>query len=203
MEKIFLATNNAGKIERFKKLIEGAGIKTEIYTPKDFGLEEINPEETGNTLAENAKIKAGAYLGKVNMPIISNDTGLYVEGEGLVSAPKRIALGDTDEAGLSKEKIAEKLTQFWKDMATKHGGRVDAAWVENFVLLRPDGEMETSESRREIILTNEEYGTPHIQMPVRALYLSKTTGKPSIQHTPEEERLELQPVTDALIKLIK
>lgn len=203
MKKLFLATNNAGKVERFRNLIKNAGLETEIYTPKDFGLERINPEENGKTLAENAEIKARAYLGKVDMPIISNDTGFYVDGEGLVDAPKRVALGDANEEHLTKEQIAESLLNFWKGIATRHGGRVDAAWVEEFVLLNPDGEKLTSESRREVILTDKEFGDAHIQMPVRALYISKTTGKPAIQHTHEEEMLEMRPVIDALIKLIK
>ena len=135
MKKIFLATNNAGKIERFKNLIKNAGLEIEIYIPKDFGLEKINPEENGKTLAENAEIKARAYFGKVDMPIISNDTGFYVDGEGLVEAPKRAALGIANEEHLTKEQIAESLLTFWKGIATKHGGRVDAALVEEFVLL--------------------------------------------------------------------
>lgn len=203
MKKIFLATNNAGKIERFKNLIKNAGLEIEIYIPKDFGLEKINPEENGKTLAENAEIKARAYFGKVDMPIISNDTGFYVDGEGLVEAPKRAALGIANEEHLTKEQIAESLLTFWKGIATKHGGRVDAAWVEEFVLLNPDGEKLISQSRREVVLTDKEYGDAHIQMPVRALYISKTTGKPAIQHTHKEEILEMKPVIDALVKLIK
>lgn len=203
MKKIFLATNNAGKVERFKNLIKNAGLETEIYTPKDFGLEKINPEESGKTLAENAEIKARAYLGKVDMPIISNDTGFFVEDEGLVDAPKRVAIDNTNEENLTKEQIAESLLTFWKGIATKHGGRVDAAWIEEFVLLNPDGEKRTSQSRREVILTDKEFGNAHTQLPVRALYISKTTGKPAVQHTHEEEILEMKPVIDALFKLTK
>jgi len=104
---------------------------------------------------------------------------------------------------LSKEEIAKKLLNFWKEVATKRGGKVDAAWVEAFVVLYPDGKIREAESRREIILTNQEFGTPHIQMPVRALYYSKTTNKPALQHSKEEEILEMKPVIDALIKVLE
>ncbi len=146
MKKIFLATNNEGKVERFKNLIKNFDSEVEIYTPKDFGLEKINPEENGKTLAENAEIKACVYLGKVDMPIISNDTGFYVEGEGLIDAPKRMALQNTHEEHLTKEQIADTLLIFWKGIAKKHGGKVNAVWVEEFVLLNPNGEMQTSQS---------------------------------------------------------
>lgn len=201
--KIFLATNNAGKIERFKNLLKNAGLAIDVFTIKDLGIEEIVVEENGKTLEENATLKARAYLGKVDMPILANDTGFYVEGEGFIDAPKRKALGDLDEYKMTKEEIAQQLLAFWKGIATKHGGKVDAAWIESFVVIDPDGRVHTSNSRREVILTNEEFGKGPLQMPIRALYISKTTNKPSIQHTEEEEILELKPVTNALLEVLK
>src|SRR3989344_1951720 len=200
--KVFLATNNGGKIERFKNLLKQVDKEIEVYTPGDLSIEIINIEESGKNLAENARLKAQAYFGKVDMPILSNDTGFYIEGEGFVDAPKRIALGDTDENTLSKEEISKKLLNFWKGIVTKHGGKVDAAWVEAFVVLYPNGEIKEADSRREVVLTDQEFGIPHIQYPVRALYYSKDTNKPAVQHTKEEEILEMKPVINALSKVL-
>jgi hypothetical protein len=136
------------------------------------------------------------------MPILANDTGFWVDGEGLIDAPKRKALKGTNEESLTKEAIATSLLKFWKGIAKHHGGRVNAAWIEEFVLLDPDGTMHTTESRREVILTDHAFGEAHVQMPVRALYISKVTNKPSIRHTKEEELLELKPITDALYKVL-
>lgn len=202
MKEILLASNNKGKVERFRNLVAQISADIKIYCPEDLHIEVLDTEETGKTLAENAEIKARAYFGKTDLPILSNDTGFFVEGEGLVEAPKREALGGMDEKTLTKEEIANRLLDFWKGIAKKHGGKVGAAWIEEFVLLYPDGTMKRSESRRDVILTDTEFGNGHIQMPVRALYISKTTNKPSIQHTPEEEVLELQPITDALKKIL-
>ena len=199
--KLFLATTNQAKIERFKKLLEYAGADVEVYSSKDFGLENIEVEENGKTLAENAEIKARAYFGKVDMPILSNDTGFWVEGEGLIDTPKRHALNKSEKE-LTKEEISKSILEFWKGIAKKHGGRVDAAWEEDFFLIKPDGSTKSAKSKREIILTDTEFGKGHIQMPMRALYISKTTNKPSINHTTEEEILELKPVTDALLEVI-
>lgn len=201
--KVFLATNNNGKIERYKNLLQHVGVEIEVFTPKDFGLESIDPIENGETLEENAQIKARAYFGKVPLPIIANDTGFWVEGEGLVQTPKRTALSGKNEATLTKEEMAKFILEFWKGVARKHGGKVDAAWVEVFILLNPDGSMHQSGSRREVILTDQELGTPHIQMPVRALYISKATNKPALTHTPEEELAEMQPLTEALAQILK
>jgi len=201
-KEILLATNNEGKVERFRNLLKSSCPDVKLSSPNDFGLESIDVVEDGETLAENAEIKARAYFGKVDVPILANDTGFWVEGEGLVDAPKRKALNGIDEKTLTTDEISEKLLEFWKAIAVKNGGKVDAAWVEAFVLIDNEGQSHTSESRREVILTDQVFGNPHIQMPVRCLYISKTTNKPAIQHTHEEEILELKPITDALCKLI-
>lgn len=201
--KILLATNNKAKIERFKRLIKTIDSNIELFSPSELGIEIINTKETGKTIMENAELKARSYLGKVDMPIFSNDTGFYVEGEGLIDAPKRKALEGLDENNLTEEEISKKLLKFWKGIASKYGGKVDAAWIEAFVLLYPDGNIDKSESRREIILTNQEFGIPHINFPVRALYYSKITNKPAVLHTEEDQIIELKPVIDAIKDILK
>ena len=46
-KKIFLATYNEGKIQRFKNLIASTELDVEIYTPEDFGLKNIEVKEDG------------------------------------------------------------------------------------------------------------------------------------------------------------
>lgn len=202
MMKILLATNNKGKLERFKKLIKYIDSSIELFSPNELGINIDEVEENGKTLMDNALLKANAYLGKVDFPILSNDTGFYVEGDGFVDAPKRKALEGVNENDLPEEEISKRLLNFWKGVATRHGGKVDAAWVEAWVLLYPNGEINKVESRREIILTDQEFGTPHIHMPVRALYYSKITNKPAVLHTEEDEIIEMKPVLEALKKLL-
>jgi hypothetical protein len=106
--KLLLATNNMGKVQRFKMLLGHIDKALSVFTPAELGISAADVEETGNTLLENALLKAKAYEGLVDMPILSNDTGFYVEGEGLVTAPKREALGDMPEHLLGSEKRALK-----------------------------------------------------------------------------------------------
>ena len=200
--KIFLATNNGGKIERFKRLLREVNSKTEVFSPRDLNIAVQDVEETGTTLEENALLKAKAYVGKVDMPILANDTGFYAEGEGFVDTPKRKALEGVEEKALTKDELSEKLLRFWQSIATKHGGKVDAAWIETFVVIHPGGEIKKAESRREVILTDKMHGMAHRHMPVRALYISKATNKPSLLQTEEEEITEMQPIIAALRKVI-
>lgn len=198
--KILVATNNLGKVDRYRRLLRNTDI--ELCTPSELGIDVQEVVEDGKTLQENAERKARAYLGKTDLPILANDTGFYVEGEGFVDAPKRIALTKRGEKELTQREVAEAMRDFWKSIATKYGGRVDAAWIEEFVLLLPDGTLHTTPCRREVVLTNTVHGKTHLQLPIRALYISKTTGKPSVLHTPEEEDEELLPVRDALLALL-
>ena len=200
--KILLATNNDAKIERLKKLFKYIDSSIELYSPKELNLEIIEVLENANSLIGNAELKAKAYFGKVDMPILTNDTGLYVEGEGLIDAPKRQALGKINPNTLSKKEISEKMLNFWQEIATKYGGKVDAAWIDTFVMLYPDGKIKKSDSRREIILTNKILGKAHLETPIRTLYYSKSTNKPASLHTEDENKLEMEPIIDALRKIL-
>ena len=199
---ILLSSNNEGKLKRFRMLLESAGMDIKIVTPREAGIKEIHIEETAETLAENAELKARAYFGKTEMPILANDTGFWVEGEGFVIAPKRIALPESNTTNLTQDEIADHMLTFWKNIATKHGSSVPAAWIESFVLLLPDGTTRVAESRRDVILTDTVFGVPHAQLPIRALYISVATGKPALSHTKEEELLEMTPVAEALKEVL-
>jgi inosine/xanthosine triphosphate pyrophosphatase family protein len=197
--KILLATNNQGKATRYRKIAKEIDERISLYTLQDLNIESEDVKEDG-TLEENARKKAKAYLGKTEMPVLANDAGFYVKGVGLVKNPKRIAL-DGDENSLTKEEIYEKVIDYWKNVAKSYGGEVDAAWVDAFSIVLPDGTFYEEGARREIILTDKVFGKPHIQFPIRALYISKTTNKPSVQHTDEEELLEILPIKEALSNL--
>ena len=106
--KILLATNNKAKIERYKKLINYINPSIELFSPNELGIEVIDTVEDGKTLMDNALLKANAYFGKVDFPILSNDTGFYVESEGFVDAPKRKALEGLSEGELSEEEISDE-----------------------------------------------------------------------------------------------
>ena len=74
--KILAATGNKGKIREFSQILSPLGFET--VSPKDIGI-DIDPEETGTTFAENALIKAQAFMQAANMPVIADDSGLMVD----------------------------------------------------------------------------------------------------------------------------
>ncbi len=73
---IIIATNNAHKVEEFKRLLTPMGYR--VYSLKDKGI-QVEIEENGNTFAENAMIKAQTIYDMVHLPVIADDSGICVD----------------------------------------------------------------------------------------------------------------------------
>lgn len=76
MNKIIIATKNKGKIKEFENILNPYNI--EVLSLLDLKNEEI--EEYGLTFEENAKIKSEAIANKYNCLVVSDDSGLVVDG---------------------------------------------------------------------------------------------------------------------------
>ena len=73
--KIVFATNNQHKLDEIKKISKG---QLEILSLSDINCHEDIPE-TGNTLKENALIKAKFVKERFGLDCFADDTGLEVE----------------------------------------------------------------------------------------------------------------------------
>ena len=79
MRNILVATNNKGKIDEIKALLDGLGLI--LHTPADLGL-TLEVIEDGQTYAENAAKKAAAFAQASGMMALSDDSGLEVDALG-------------------------------------------------------------------------------------------------------------------------
>lgn len=77
--KICAATGNAGKLKELRRILEAQG--HEVVSQKELGI-AIEPEETGATFAENARIKAETICRASGLPTIADDSGLCVDALG-------------------------------------------------------------------------------------------------------------------------
>ena len=75
---IVIATHNPGKLREMRELLAPYGI--EAQSAGELNLSE--PEETGTTFAENARIKAMAAANATGRPAFADDSGLVVEALG-------------------------------------------------------------------------------------------------------------------------
>ena len=124
--KVLAATGNKGKIREFSEILTPLGF--EVVSPKDIGI-DIDPEETGLTFAENALIKATAFMQASNMPVIADDSGLSVDflngAPGIYSA--RYAEGSD----------ADRCDKLLKNMADAKDRK--ARFISAVSLVFPDG----------------------------------------------------------------
>jgi XTP/dITP diphosphohydrolase len=79
MPDLFLASQNPGKLNEMRLLVEGLPFR--VLGPRDLGLHEA-PDETGETFLENATIKALAYARLSGLLTVADDSGLSVDALG-------------------------------------------------------------------------------------------------------------------------
>ena len=77
--KLLLATNNKGKIREYLHLLQGTSLK--LVTPAEQGI-DIEVEETGASLEENARLKAIAFAAESGLLTVADDSGLEVDALG-------------------------------------------------------------------------------------------------------------------------
>jgi len=76
--KLVIASHNPGKMREIRDLLGPLGF--EVISAGDAGAPE--PEETGETFAQNALIKAEACLNATGLPALADDSGLEVNALG-------------------------------------------------------------------------------------------------------------------------
>ena len=75
MQKIVIASGNAGKLREFQQLLAGCGF--EVLPQSEFSVSDA--DETGTTFVENAIIKARHACAKTGLPAIADDSGIEVD----------------------------------------------------------------------------------------------------------------------------
>jgi XTP/dITP diphosphohydrolase len=74
--KLLIATTNPGKVREIRGILAGAPVDL-------IGLDELppvaEPEETGKTFAENARLKALYYARATGLPSAADDSGLEID----------------------------------------------------------------------------------------------------------------------------
>src|SRR5215213_3461267 len=73
--RLVIATHNPGKLREMRELLSPYGI--DAVSAGELGLGE--PEETGTSFRENARIKAMAAAEATSLPAFADDSGLAVD----------------------------------------------------------------------------------------------------------------------------
>ena len=77
--KLVVATTNPGKVREINDILaRRAGSRVELVSLRDFPA-IVEPEETGETFAENARLKALYYSEATGLPSVADDSGLEID----------------------------------------------------------------------------------------------------------------------------
>jgi XTP/dITP diphosphohydrolase len=150
--RIVIATHNPGKLREMRELLAPYGI--EAVSAGELGLGE--PEETGASFRDNARIKAQAAAQATGLPAFADDSGLAVDalgGEpGIHSA--RWA-GDDKNFARAMETIESKL----RELRAERPEQRKARFVSALCVAWPDGHLEEFEATVEGTLVWPPRGT--------------------------------------------
>ncbi len=122
-QKIVLASNNAGKVREFNKLLQPFDI--EVIPQKDLNIPEI--EETGLTFVENAILKARNAAKLSGLPAIADDSGIEVEA--LKGAPSIYSARFAGENATDEQNCQKLLTALDGVEASKRQARFQCLLV--------------------------------------------------------------------------
>ena len=75
-KQVLVATTNPGKIREITAILAGAPVT--LLTLASFP-DVVEPEETGATFMENARLKALYYAAATGLPSVADDSGLEIE----------------------------------------------------------------------------------------------------------------------------
>jgi XTP/dITP diphosphohydrolase len=138
--KIVIATHNPGKLKELRELLAPYGI--DAVSAGELGLPE--PEETGASFAENARIKAQAAAAAAKLPAFADDSGLAVDALG--GAP---GIHSARWAGPTKDFAAamQAIESMLKDHGAARPALRQAHFVSALCVAWPDGHVEEFEAQ--------------------------------------------------------
>ncbi|HGY5078532.1 TPA: XTP/dITP diphosphatase [Citrobacter gillenii] len=109
MQKVVLATGNAGKVRELASLLSDFGL--DVVAQTDLGVDSA--EETGLTFIENAILKARHAAQITGLPAIADDSGLAVDALG--GAPGIYSARYSGEDATDRQNL-EKLLHTLQDI---------------------------------------------------------------------------------------
>ena len=133
--KLLFGTGNEYKYNLMKERLKSLE-EIEVVTPKMLGI-KINIDENGLTAEENACIKAKAYFEACKMPVIAEDSGLFID-----------KFKDDEQPGLfvkrvnGKENLSdEEILSYYIKKLDSYGGESLANYFTGVCIIDESGKL--------------------------------------------------------------
>ena len=136
--RLLVATTNAGKLREIRHVLASAPVR--IVTLAELPA-IIEPEETGETFAANALLKARYYAEATGLPTVAEDSGLVIDALG--------GRPGVQSARYPGETYADKFENLYRELAP-HPRPWSARFVCSLAFVEPviDGQRATADDER-------------------------------------------------------
>lgn len=176
--KVLIGTTNPAKVTRFAEFLPDSGI--EFLTLKDLGI-TAEPEESGKSPEENARIKA-AFYGQFCDRVICNDSGLYFDS---IPADDPRQPGLNIRAPRGRRLDDEEMIEYYASLISELGGKTLAYYLDGIAVYR-DGNIQSyvDEQGRAAAFYMVETPSPnrHPGWPLDSLSVNKNTMTYFVDH---------------------
>ncbi len=138
--RILLATRNAGKAEEIRAVLQSPGVEAIALDEFDPDRTIPEPEETGETFADNARDKAAYYARAAGCWALADDSGLLVDALGGAPGVRsaRYARGDAPADASKRQLDAANNARLLRELAGTPADKRSARFICRLAL--SDGE---------------------------------------------------------------
>jgi XTP/dITP diphosphohydrolase len=138
--QLVIATHNPGKLAEMRELLAPHGVTA--LSASELALAE--PDETGDSFAANARIKAAAAAMAARLPAFADDSGLVVDAlDGAPGIYSARWAGPTKDFNVAMTRIERLLAERGANEPAQRG----AHFVSALCVAWPDGHVEEVEAR--------------------------------------------------------
>lgn len=193
--KLLFATGNVKKLDLMKERLK-AFEAIEVIMPKDLGV-NVDVDENGKTAEENAILKAKTYYEKTKMPVIAEDSGLWVEKFSEENQPGLFVKRVKGKEGLSNEDILAHYISCLE----KVGGESLARYKTGVALVDNNGKIYSITIEEEpFLLTTKKSSKEYLDGGILDIISYDLNSKKYFNELSEDERRQRYKIIDEKTK---
>jgi len=147
--KLLLATSNQAKVREYKSLLQS--LPWELVTPVEQGI-TTRVSEVGDSLEENARLKATLLAAESQLLALADDSGLEVDALG--GEPGRLSARYAGEGASDRDRVSYLLSRLKGVPWQKRSARFRCV----IAIAIPDGEVEFCSGECRGVITFEPRG---------------------------------------------
>ena len=149
MPKLLLATSNEGKVREYKHMLKD--LPFELVSLTELGI-KTEVDEVGESLEDNAILKATTLARESRLLVLADDSGLEVDALG--GEPGRLSARYAGEGASDKDRVSYLLARLKDVPEEKRSARFRCV----IAIAQPDDEVELCSGECEGVITLEPRG---------------------------------------------